>query len=47
MKAQAEDLFTDQARCEQEEIDETAWGDNFIQIGGSWPRINLFHSSSA
>ena len=36
MKAQAKDFFTDPERDEQESSEDTAWGDNFIQIRGSW-----------
>ncbi len=32
MKAQARDFFTDSERDEQESSEDTAWGDNFIQI---------------
>jgi len=36
MRAQEKDFFTDPARCEPETSEDTSWGDNFIQIGGSW-----------
>jgi len=32
----SQDLITDPVRCEQETSEDTAWGDNFIQIGGCW-----------
>ena len=34
MKAQAKDFLTDSERDEQESSEDTAWGDNFIQIHG-------------
>ena len=36
MKAQARDFLADSERDEQESSGDTAWGDNFIQIAGSW-----------
>ncbi len=36
MKAPAKDFLTDSERDEQETSEDTAWGENFIQIGGSW-----------
>ncbi len=36
MEAQARDFLTDSERDEQESSEDTAWGDNFIQIAGSW-----------
>ncbi len=36
MKAQARDFLTDSERDENESSEDTAWGDNFIQIRGSW-----------
>ncbi len=36
MKAQAKDYFTVSERDEQESSEDTAWGNNVIQIAGSW-----------
>jgi len=36
MKVQEKDFFTDSERDEQESSEGTTWGDNFIQIAGSW-----------
>ncbi len=36
MKAQAKDFLTDSERDEQESSEDTAWGDNFIRIRGSY-----------
>ncbi len=36
MKAAVKDFFNDSEEAEQESSEDTAWRDNFIQIGGSW-----------
>ncbi len=36
MKAAVKDFFNDSEEAEQESSEDTAWGDNFIQIGDSW-----------
>jgi len=36
MKAAVNDFFNDSERDEQESSEDTAWGDNFIQIRGIW-----------
>jgi hypothetical protein len=30
----SQDLITDPARCEQQAVEGTAWGDNFLEIRG-------------